>query len=168
MNAQLIDASNDTHLWAEHFDQDIGDLFTVQNEITSRIANTLGWELIGVESARPTDRPDALDYLLRGRAVFSSDAREDIEKAVDLFEHALALDPSSVEAQSRLANALVSRAGPKDPAAASVDLKRAEELIVQALATSPGDPYTHRVKGKLLRFTRVARRQYPNSKSRSR
>jgi adenylate cyclase len=161
MNAQLIDASNDTHLWAEHFDQDIGDLFTVQNEITSRIANTLGWELIGVESARPTDRPDALDYLLRGRAVFGSDAGEDIEKAVDLFEHALALDPSSVEAQSRLANALVSRAGPEDPAAASVDLKRAEELIVQALATSPGDPYTHRVKGKLLRFTRRCEEAIP-------
>jgi adenylate cyclase len=155
INAQLIDASNNTHLWAEHFDQDIGDLFTVQSEITGRIANTLGWELIGAEAARPTDRPDALDYLLRGRAIFGTgNVRENIEKAVDLFEHALALDPSSVEAQSRLASALVSRANHKDAAAAAVDLKRAEELIARALATSPGDPYTHRIKGGLLRFTR--------------
>jgi adenylate cyclase len=66
----------------------------------------------------------------------------------------LALDPSSVEAQSRLASALVSRANHKDAAAAAVDLKRAEELIARALATSPGDPYTHRIKGALLRFTR--------------
>jgi len=65
INTQLIDASNDTHLWAEHFDQDIGDLFAIQNEITNRIANTLGFELIGAETARPTDRPDALDYILR-------------------------------------------------------------------------------------------------------
>jgi adenylate cyclase len=63
VNAQLIDAITNTHLWAERFDQDIGDLFAIQNEITGRIANTLGWELIGAETARPTERPDALDYL---------------------------------------------------------------------------------------------------------
>src|SRR5205085_12297920 len=68
VNAQLINAATNTHLWAERFDQDIGDLFALQNEVTSRIANTLGWELIGAETARPTERPDALDYLLRGRA----------------------------------------------------------------------------------------------------
>jgi len=44
VNAQLIDAATNTHLWAERFDHDIGDLFAIQNEITSRIANTLGWE----------------------------------------------------------------------------------------------------------------------------
>jgi len=153
VNVQLIEAVTNTHLWAERFDHDIGDLFVIQDEITGRIANTLGWELIGAEATRPTDRPEALDYLLRGRAVHGN-VRENIEKAVDLFEHALALDPSSVEAQSRLANALVNRAGPNDPAAAAADLKRAEELIAQALATSSGDPYTHRVKGNLLRFTR--------------
>jgi TolB-like protein len=42
VNAQLIDATTNTHLWAERFDQDIGDLFAIQNEITGRIANTLG------------------------------------------------------------------------------------------------------------------------------
>ena len=77
VNAQLIDAASNTHLWAERFDHDIGDLFAIQNEITGRIANTLGWELIGAETARPTDRPDALDYILRGRAVWElADARE--------------------------------------------------------------------------------------------
>ena len=116
VNAQLIDAATNTHLWAERFDHDIGDLFAVQNEITSRIANTLGWELIGAETARPTERPDALDYLLRGRAVHGTGGvRENVEKAVDLFERALALDPSSVEAQSRLANALVVRATAQRP-----------------------------------------------------
>jgi TolB-like protein/class 3 adenylate cyclase/tetratricopeptide (TPR) repeat protein len=155
INAQLIDAATNTHIWAERFDHDIGNLFAIQNEITSRIANTLGWELIGAETARPTDRPDALDYLLRGRAVIGAGlARENIEKAVDLFERALALDPNSVEAQSRLAGALIVRAQPKDPAAAAADVQRAEELIARALATSPGDSLTHRVKGNLLRFTR--------------
>jgi TolB-like protein len=162
VNAQLIDAETNTHLWAERFDQDIGDLFAVQNEITGRIANTLGWELIGAETARPTDRPGALDYLLRGRAVFGTgNVRENIEKAVDLFERALALDSSSVETQSRLANALLNRSTQKGPAAAAVDLKRAEELIARALATSPGDLFTHFVKGKLLRFTRRCEEAIP-------
>jgi adenylate cyclase len=162
INAQLIDAATNAHLWAERFDHDTGDLFALQNEITGRIANTLGWELIGAETARATDRPDALDYLLRGRAVHGTGGvRENVEKAADLYGRALALDPSSVEAQSRLANALVNRAAPKDAAAAAVDLKRAEDLITQALATSPEDPYTHRVKGKLLRFLRRCEEAIP-------
>jgi TolB-like protein/class 3 adenylate cyclase len=156
INTQLIDASNDTHLWAEHFDQDIGDVFAIQNEITNRIANTLGFELISAETARPTDRPDALDYILRGRAVMGGGGpRGNIEEeAIGLFEHALALDPRSVETQSLLANALWLRASSKTPEAAAADLQRAEELIAQALAAAPSDPLAHRVKGRLLRFER--------------
>src|SRR5207248_396134 len=103
VNAQLINAATNTHLWAERFDQDIGDLFALQNEVTSRIANTLGWELIGAETARPTERPDALDYILRARAARGR-GREAHAERVDLFEHALALDPRSIEAQSGLAS----------------------------------------------------------------
>ena len=87
--------------------------------------------------------------------------RENVEKAVDLFERALALDPSSVEAQSRLANALVVRATHRDPVAATGDLRRAEELIAQALAASPSDAYTHRVKGFLMRITRRCEEAIP-------
>jgi TolB-like protein len=66
--AQLVDAATDAHLWAERFDRDTGDLFALQSEITGRIANALGLELIAAEAARPTDNPDAPDYILRGRA----------------------------------------------------------------------------------------------------
>ena len=69
VNAQLIDAATDAHLWAERFDSETVDLFALQGEITSRLANSLGIELIAVEAARPTEHPDALDYILRGRAV---------------------------------------------------------------------------------------------------
>jgi TolB-like protein len=68
ITTQLIDAEKDAHLWAERFDCDTGDLFALQTEITSRIANALGIELIAAEAARPTDNPDALEYILRGRA----------------------------------------------------------------------------------------------------
>jgi len=66
VSAQLIDAATDAHLWAERFDGETADLFALQNEITSRIANALGIELIAAEAARPAEHPDALDHLLRG------------------------------------------------------------------------------------------------------
>jgi len=68
VNAQLIDTEADAHLWAEQFDGDTSDLFALQDEITSRVANAVGVELIAAEAARPTQNPDALDYILRGRA----------------------------------------------------------------------------------------------------
>jgi len=72
VNAQLIDTETDAHLWADRFDGDTSDLFALQNEITSRIAVALNLELVAAEAARPTGHPDALDYILRGRAAFRS------------------------------------------------------------------------------------------------
>ena len=70
VNVQLIDAETDTHLWAERFNGDTSDLLALQDDITNRIANALDVELIAAEVARPTENPDALDYILRGRAAF--------------------------------------------------------------------------------------------------
>src|SRR5262249_58742670 len=69
VTAQLIDAETDTHLWAERFDADAGDLFALQDEITSRIAIALDLELVDAAAARPTEHPNTRDYILRGRAV---------------------------------------------------------------------------------------------------
>jgi TolB-like protein/class 3 adenylate cyclase len=105
ISAQLIDAATDAHLWAERFDHDTGDLFALQNEIASRIANALGVELIAAEAARPTEHPDALDYILRGRAALSNPrSREKYAEAISLFERALELDRRSVAAQSYQSN----------------------------------------------------------------
>ena len=68
VNAQLIDAETDAHLWAERFDRDTGDLFALQNEITSRIAVALNVELI---AQRPPGRP----IIPTRWTTFSGDAR---------------------------------------------------------------------------------------------
>jgi TolB-like protein len=136
VSAQLIDAATNAHLWAERFDRETGDLFVVQNEITSRLANALGVELIAAEAARAAEHPDALDYILRGRAVLLKPrTRDTYSEATDLFERALALDPESVEAQSRLAAILVSRVLDRTADSAAADIARAEGLVDQALAT---------------------------------
>jgi TolB-like protein len=150
VNAQLIDAATDAHLWAERFDRDTADLFALQNEITSRLANALGVELIAAEAARPTEHPDALDYILRGRAVLLRPRTPDTHReAINLFEHALALDPQSVEARVRLANALVGQVllGMTNSASAEPGIARAEELVDRALAASPRFALAHVAKG---------------------
>jgi adenylate cyclase len=147
VNAQLIDAETDAHLWAERFDRDTGDLFALQNEITSRLANALGVELIVAEAARPTDNPDALDFILRGRAaLLKPRMRDTYTEAISLFEHALALDPQSVEAQTRLADSLVGRV--LDQMTGSADLARSDGLVRQVLAASPRSADAHLVKGR--------------------
>jgi len=152
VNAQLIDAGTDAHLWADRFDYDAGDLFVLQNEITSRIANALGVELITTEAARPTEHLTAFDYILRGRAArLKPNSRNASTEAIGLFEQALALDPQSEDAQTRLAGSLVSRVMNGLTDIAGEDLIRAEGLVDQALAASPRSALAHFVRGELLR-----------------
>jgi adenylate cyclase len=151
VNAQLIDAERDAHLWGERFDGETVDLFALQDEITARIANALGVELVAREAARPTEHPDALDYILRGASAgLKPYSRENLAEQISLFEHALALDPQSVEAQMRLANALVRREYGGTSGEATGDLRRAEGLVCQALAAKPRSAYGHFVKGFVL------------------
>jgi TolB-like protein/DNA-binding winged helix-turn-helix (wHTH) protein len=151
VNAQLIDAETDAHMWAERFDRDTGDLFTLQNEITSRIAVALNVELIAAEAARRSGHPDALDYILRGRAAWAkAPTRDNYREVIDLFERALALDPGSVEAQSLLATVLANRVLDYMSDSMAADIERSDGLIGQALAASPRSPLAHWAKGQLL------------------
>jgi len=119
---------------------------------TSRIAVALNLELVGVEATRPTEHPDALDYILRGRAAhYKPPSREVRAEAIRMFERALALDPRSVEAQSWLSMNLTTRVRADMTDSPDADMERAEDLARQALATSPRSPLPHMAKGGVLR-----------------
>jgi len=151
-NAQLIDAETDAHLWAERFDRDTDDLFALQDEVTSRIAIALNLELVGAEAARSAHHPDALDFILRGRALSSTPPiTENYAEAIRLYERALTLDPQSVEAQALLARTLTARAMDGLTNSAEADITRAERLVWQALAATPRSPLAHYAKGQVLR-----------------
>ena len=96
VNVQLIDAETANHLWAERFDKPVADLFDMQDEIVSRLANALNAELIAAE-ARRAERslhPDAMDLYFQGRAIFNKgQTPENLTQAQGFFERALALDP---------------------------------------------------------------------------
>jgi adenylate cyclase len=153
INAQLIDAEKDTQLWAERFDGNTSDLFAVQDEITRRIAVALNLELWRAEAARPSQHPVAVDYIFRAGALLIGGpaSRERYAEAIALFEHALALDPQSVDAQCGLAADLASRVTDNMTDTAAADLVRAESLAGQALAAAPNSSLAHYAKGQLLR-----------------
>jgi adenylate cyclase len=155
VNAQLIDADTAAHIWADRFDQPAGDLFALQDEITSRIAVALDLELLAVEAGQMTERPDAMEYILRGRvASWKPPTREKYVEAIGFFERALALDPLSVEAQSLLAAALANRALDRMTDTISADLARAETLVSQALSTAPRSLSARFARAEVLRVQR--------------
>src|SRR5271168_4964537 len=71
INAQLIDAESGAHLWADRFEEDVSDLFKLQDQVVARLANTLGYELIKAEAEKGgrSRSPDAIDLAMRGQAL---------------------------------------------------------------------------------------------------
>src|SRR3954454_8179198 len=152
INAQLIDAETSAHLWAERCDCTAADLFGVQDDITRWIAAALNRELVVAAAARPTEHPDALDYILRGRvARLKPPSRENRDEAIDYFERALALDPHSVAAQSWLTIALTARVLDNMADSAATDILRAEELAQEVLIASPRSSLAHFARGQVFR-----------------
>jgi TolB-like protein/Flp pilus assembly protein TadD len=101
VNVQLIDASNDEHIWAEDYDRDLTDVFAIQTDLAQKIASALQAKLSPNEKARldqrPTQNPDAYllfvqahDYATQREFLF----RETSLKAEQLFEQAIKLDPN--------------------------------------------------------------------------
>jgi TolB-like protein/DNA-binding winged helix-turn-helix (wHTH) protein len=153
INAQLVDAETDTQLWAERFEREAGDLSALQNEITNRIAIALNAAMLTTEANRSNDHPDALGYVLQARAIWLKPRnRDNFAKAVRLLEHALELDPSSIEAQAQLGQALVTRTIGQMTLSPAADIDRAKSLIERALAAMPWHPEGHFAKAQLRRL----------------
>ena len=94
-----------------------------------------------------------MDYILRGRAAYwRPNSREKWADTIGLFENALALDPHSVEARAWLANALVARATDGRTNSRGADMRRAEELVGEAIAAAPRNWFAHYAKAGIRRF----------------
>jgi tetratricopeptide (TPR) repeat protein len=106
VNAQLIDGETGAHLWADRFQEDVADLFKLQDDVVARLANSLGYELIKAEAGKSvrSKNPGAIDLAMRGRALFLTRVQQganqkDINHAAqDLLGQALAIDPNEADA----------------------------------------------------------------------
>jgi adenylate cyclase len=157
VNAQLIDAESGAHLWADRFEEDVVDLFKLQDEVVARLARTLQVELMNAEAQRSLhDRqrnPDAVDLTMRGLALFNqSFTKASRYGALDLFEQALTLDPANADALAGAAsvNAGAFANGWSDR---SGDLyARAMQQTDQALLLNPDQAVAHHIKALLIMF----------------
>jgi TolB-like protein/Tfp pilus assembly protein PilF len=113
VSAQLIDARNDTHVWVEKYDRELADIFAIQSEIAQKIADQLQGKLSPKEkeaiAERPTKDLAAYDLYLRAKELIyeriasASHWRENLFKAVQLLDQAVARDPAFLLAYCQLA-----------------------------------------------------------------
>jgi TolB-like protein/Tfp pilus assembly protein PilF len=118
INAQLIDAGTDTHLWAETWDKELtaSNIFEIQSELATLIATALRAELAPDLRARIDDKPTeslaAYDLALRGRYLMDKEmSEENLERAAALFRQAIEADPEYAAAWSGLSQALLEMVG---------------------------------------------------------
>ena len=142
INAQLITATNGTHVWAERFDQPIRDLRDGQDSVVQRIGAALNVKFIKRQRQSSTADPDAYDLILRAREVMQepmSYVRDAI--AAGYYEQALRKDPQSVAAMAGAATILIED---------NRYLSRAGDLIARAGRTAPDSPDVLAAKFRLL------------------
>jgi adenylate cyclase len=105
VNAQLIDGETGAHLWADRFQDDVADLFKLQDDVVARLANALSYELVRAEAeaGAHSKNPDAIDLNMRGLAAISEWARQpptkdNIVAVRAWFDRALEIDPNNADA----------------------------------------------------------------------
>ncbi len=112
VNAQLIDARNDAHLWAQTYDRDLADVFAIQSEIAKAIADQLQAKLSPNEKKAieqpPTTDLAAFDLYSRAKSLLltagvSATGEPDVRKAIELLDEAVKRDPSFFDAYCQLA-----------------------------------------------------------------
>ena len=160
VNAQLIDGETGAHLWAERFEEDVADVFKLQDQVVARLANTLGSELVKAEAEKSihSGNPDAIDLTMRGWAILNQPQsvadKDSLAKALDLFEQALKLDPNNVDAL--VGAAAVER---DDYVFKGMDEKpgqiaKIEELLAKAIRNDPTNARAYMVRARLYRVTK--------------
>lgn len=109
ITTQLVDTNTDFPLWSERYDREMKDVFEVQDEIARKIAEALRVTLSPQElealAVKPTENLQAYDLYLRGKRYARRQTRQDLEFALQMFENAVAMDPSFALAYAACANA---------------------------------------------------------------
>jgi TolB-like protein/Flp pilus assembly protein TadD len=149
ITAQLIQADNGFHLWSETFDRNLDNIFQIQDEIAQAVVDSLKVTLLGgAPKSRQTD-PEAYQLYLEGQYFASQRTTASMAKGIDLFNHAVQIDPGYTPAWAELAYTYQWYAGtggmPINEGNALAD-----QAIEMALSTDPNYGYAYFVRGVSL------------------
>jgi len=155
VNVQLINALTNTHLWAEIYDRKLTDIFAVESDIAKTIADTLQAKLTGSEkqmmASQPTTDTTAYELYHKGRSFWEKRSGDNIPKAIEFYEQAIAQDPNYALAYAGLANAYVLlpfyTAAPR-----AASLAKAKEAALKSLQLDPKVAEAHAALGKFNFF----------------
>ncbi len=107
LNIQLIEASTDTPIWVEQYNQEVEDIFALQNDVAKKIADAIAAVVTPAEleqiEKKPTGNLLAYDYYLQALDPYYSQTKEGLEKAISLFEKAIEQDPEFALAYANIA-----------------------------------------------------------------
>ena len=159
VNVQLIDVETGKHLWAERFDKTITDLFDMQDEIVSRLANTLNAQFVEAEARRAesSQHPDAMDLYFQGRVQINKGITpEFMAQACGFFDRALTLDPANIEAMLGLAQAKIAIGASFFTDDRTEYLEAAEHGLINVLNMAPQHARAHLLLGVIQNLTNRA------------
>ncbi len=138
VTAQLIQSAEQTHLWAETYERPLADVLSIQREIAEKITHSLSMQLLPAAtsvSANPHLNLESYDKYLLGLHELGEDTRESVNRAIQYFQEAIALDPKDARLYAALA-AAYDAATTYYSSPAEV-MPRAREAALQAVALDP-------------------------------
>jgi TolB-like protein/Flp pilus assembly protein TadD len=151
ITAQLVEAESGNHVWAERYDRDVADIFSVQDEITERVVAAVEPELYAAENIRSQRKPpeslDAWECVIRALTCMGQGTREASQEAEVLCRRAIAIFPGYGQAHSLLAWSLLRRSIWGGAFMATVPEVSAELRL--ALSLDDRDPWAHVAQGML-------------------
>jgi adenylate cyclase len=158
ITAQLVDAGDGGHLWAERFDRELTDIFATQDEVVQKIVGALAVKLTRGEEERlrrrGTNNVEAYEFWLRARDLLGRGTRDSIAQARAMHRRAIEIDPSFPAPHAGLAFAAMSdyvNAWAVDPERA---LDEAERWARKAIELNDQEPVGHTALGSALIFRR--------------
>lgn len=151
VSIQMIDATEDRHVWAENYDRDLQDIFAVQSDIAAKVAEALKVKLLSAEKKEigqaPTTSVEANLHYLRGIYEIDKGAPSNMLKSNEYFEKAISADPRFAAAYAGIAGNYIAVGGETIPAAEA--FPKAREYLDRALALNPGLSFAHSMDGWL-------------------
>jgi adenylate cyclase len=163
VTAQLINAKNDRHIWADTYDKTITDIFAIQSEVSKEIVEAMQFN-ISIEDQEnltsiPTNNIDAYQLFLRGRKEADKRTPESITRSIEYYQQAIDLDPNYAEAYAEISNSVFLQTyyGNANPEAAKV---KAESYLEKAEKLNNKISRIYTVKGLLYNYSK----QYDKAK----